>query len=140
MKYLYAYGLSEEAFGALQDSFLDPGLHEIQIQDRTGTIFISKFVHILTRITGGNCGTLCLETNTSLTHNGLIKNIYGDLQRCVQQQDGLECYLLTHFYYDFLIIELSPVLQQLEWFTTFIQLLESLKFTRQIPIVLISYL
>ena len=141
MKHLYTYGLSEEACGALHESFLEPGLHEIEIQDQSGIIFISKFLHTLTRLTGGACGALCLESSTTVVQNGFIKNIYSDLHRCMQQQsNGIECYLLTHFYYDLLIIELSPVSKQLEWVTTFIKLLESLKFTQQIPVLLISYL
>ncbi len=138
--------MSEGALVDLQESFLEPGLHEIQVKHHdAGVVFITKFLQTLTHFTGSNCGILYARTNTSFglvtqPNQGLIKNIYDELEHYTQQTDGTEAYLLTHFYYDLLIIELSPVLEQVKWFKKFIHLLVSLKFTQQIPVLVISYL
>jgi len=120
----------------LQDLFLTPGVHHIEVDNiiKTRTM-IDKVLYSLQYHQKAACLSLSdlpLATGVSDVLKTLIADDY------LVSKNNLVLFFLEHFYFDFLWIEETPNLLDSMWYEQFKQHLTDFNFNRSIPIVRVA--
>jgi hypothetical protein len=130
--------LSEHEILAIQDQFLTNGFHYVQMPDMgSGRVLIETFLASLDCYHNVACLTLERERLPQTVTN-LYQEIYMHALGSISSTH-IEEYLVDHFYFDFLWIELSDVLCKQVWFEPLKQKLQDLGIAHALPIVQVSY-
>lgn len=128
---------SEKEIIEIQDYFLTPGIHTIKFKDVSlGRLFLDSFLPLLSSYTKGAYLSL-VDLSPSC---GLV-SLYRELIGACEHGDTnvLEDYMLTSFYYDYLIIEETEELKRAGWYQRFRALLEKYNYVSTAPIVIFNY-
>lgn len=124
---------SENGVLELQDYFLAPGIHYIKIKDLAAG---RALMQVLLPIFYPSSYAAYIAMIPSFAN---LASLYNELKECAIDEEALENYLLTSFYYDFLFIEESKKLARESWYALFKRMLESSSLISSLPCMILSY-
>jgi uncharacterized protein YjhX (UPF0386 family) len=128
--------LTQQDIIDLNDTLLTRGVHELTIHSfAEGRVILKKFLDSL------NCysAIACLTADNFLLSD-VADNLYNKMQEkqvLLYPEEKMHEFMLDHFYYDFLWIELTTALSQQTWFSFFVDALISFNFPTIMPIVVL---
>jgi len=129
---------SEHDILDLQELFLSPGMHELTVPNiAAGRELMSSVLtafNCFPRIACLTTASLPLPAHVTHLHDEMA--LHGALAFSNHQLDS---FLLEHFYYDFLWIEVTPELLQSAWYPYFQLKLIDFNLAMTLPIIAVSY-
>ncbi len=125
---------SENDVFELQNYFLLPGLRSVRVKNlAAGRVFIKMLLPLFHPFSyTAYVGTLPFH----LEH---LTNLLDELKEWAVNEEALEKYLLTTFYYDFLFIEETKQLTEHSWYALFKALLARSSLVSPLPCIVLSY-
>lgn len=134
-KHLIRYPLSENDILALQDKFLNNGVHYIKVQNiQTGRAIIQSFLETLSI----HQDVACLTVSNVALEN-YITDIYQELLIGHYFKTSLDEFFIDRFYFDFIWIERTKKLLDIEWYIDFEKKLLNFNLDQHIPMIMLNY-
>lgn len=114
--------LTETDILFLQDIFLTPGFHSIQLKDvLSGRIIIEEILASLPMHTS----TACLTLENNLTLPNTVFDVYAALHTNSISEQAIEDFFINEFYFDCMWIEVSQKILNAPWYAYFCKTMTS---------------